>query len=63
MSQAEDLVTVLEDLGAKLAAARVEIGGRFIGQEAVVDLVMASARRNPIVQADIDASKQLIYAA
>jgi predicted nucleotidyltransferase len=28
-----------------------------------VDLVMASARRNPIVQADIDASKQLIYAA
>jgi predicted nucleotidyltransferase len=29
----------------------------------VVDLVMASARRNPIVQADIDASKQLIYAA
>jgi MoxR-like ATPase len=42
MSQAEDLVTVLEDLGAKLAAARVEIGGRFIGQEAVVDLVMAA---------------------
>ena len=29
----------------------------------VVDLVMATARRNPIVQADIDASKQLIYAA
>ena len=42
MSQAEDLVTVLEDLGAKLAAARAEIGGRFIGQEAVVDLVMAA---------------------
>jgi len=42
MSQAEDLVTVLEDLGAKLAAARVEIGGRFIAQEAVVDLVMAA---------------------
>jgi predicted nucleotidyltransferase len=29
----------------------------------VVDLVMATARRNPIVQADIDASKQLLYAA
>ena len=29
----------------------------------VMDLVMATARRNPIVQADIDASKQLIYAA
>ena len=42
MSQAEDLVTVLEELGAKLAAARAEIGGRFIGQEAVVDLVMAA---------------------
>ena len=42
MSQAEDLVTVLEDLGAKFAAARAEIGGRFIGQEAVVDLVMAA---------------------
>jgi len=28
-----------------------------------VDLVMASARRNPIVQADIDATKQLLYAA
>lgn len=28
-----------------------------------VDLVMATARRNSIVQADIDATKQLIYAA
>jgi predicted nucleotidyltransferase len=28
-----------------------------------VDLVMASARRNPIVQADIDATKQLLYSA
>ena len=28
-----------------------------------VDLVMATARRNPIVQADIDANKQLLYAA
>ena len=42
MPQAEDLVTVLEDFGAKLTAARAEIGGRFIGQEAVVDLVMAA---------------------
>ena len=28
-----------------------------------LDLVMATAVRNPIVRADIDASKQLIYAA
>ena len=28
-----------------------------------IDLVMATAIRNPIVRADIDASKQLIYAA
>jgi uncharacterized protein len=28
-----------------------------------VDLVMATAVRNPIVRADIDGSKQLIYAA
>ncbi|MFM7634889.1 MAG: nucleotidyltransferase family protein, partial [Cyanobacteriota bacterium] len=28
-----------------------------------VDLVMATARRNPIVQADSDATKQLLYAA
>ncbi len=28
-----------------------------------IDLVMATAVRNPIVRADIDASKQLIYAA
>jgi predicted nucleotidyltransferase len=28
-----------------------------------VDLVMATARRHPIVQADIDATKQLLYAA
>ena len=30
---------------------------------AAVELVMATAVRNPIVLADIDASKQLIYAA
>ena len=42
MSQAEDLVTAIEALSVKLAAARAEIGGRFIGQEAVVDLVMAA---------------------
>jgi predicted nucleotidyltransferase len=28
-----------------------------------VDLLMATAKRNPIVQADIDATKQLLYAA
>ncbi len=28
-----------------------------------VDLVMATARRNPIVQADIDVTKRLLYAA
>ena len=28
-----------------------------------VDLVMATARRNPILQAEIDATKQLVYAA
>lgn len=28
-----------------------------------VDLVMATAMRNPIVQAAIDATKQLLYAA
>ena len=33
------------------------------GLGTAVDLVMASARRNPIVQADIDATKQLLYAA
>ncbi|MEI6797960.1 MAG: MoxR family ATPase [Pseudomonadota bacterium] len=42
MSQAEDLVTAIEALGAKLGAARGAIGGRFIGQEAVVELVMAA---------------------
>ena len=42
MSQAEDLVTAIEALTVKLGAARAEIGGRFIGQEAVVDLVMAA---------------------
>ena len=28
-----------------------------------VDLVMATARQNPIAQADIDATKKLLYAA
>jgi predicted nucleotidyltransferase len=31
--------------------------------DTVIDLVMVTARRNPIVQADIDATKQLLYAA
>jgi predicted nucleotidyltransferase len=34
---------------------------RIIGPE--VDLVMAAALRNPIVKADIEASRQVIYAA
>ena len=42
MSQAEDLVTAIEALSARLGAARTAIGGRFIGQEAVVELVMAA---------------------
>ena len=42
MSQAEDLVTAIESLSARLGAARTAIGGRFIGQEAVVELVMAA---------------------
>ncbi len=42
MSQAEDLVTAIEALAARLGAARGAIGGRFIGQEAVVELVMAA---------------------
>ncbi len=42
MSQAEDLVTAIEALSARLGTARAAIGGRFIGQEAVVELVMAA---------------------
>ncbi|MBI1170973.1 AAA domain-containing protein [bacterium] len=42
MSQAEDLVTAIEALADRLAVARVAIGGRFIGQEKVVELTMAA---------------------
>ena len=42
MSQAEDLVTAIEALSARLGTARAAIGERFIGQEAVVELVMAA---------------------
>ena len=42
MSQAEDLVTAIEALSARLGTAQAAIGGRFIGQEAVVELVMAA---------------------
>mgnify|MGYP000540977192 CR=1 FL=1 len=42
MAEAENLVTEIEALGEKLAQAKVEIAERFIGQEQVVDLVLAA---------------------
>jgi MoxR-like ATPase len=42
MSQAEDLVTAIEALAERLGVARVAMGGRFIGQEKVVELTMAA---------------------
>lgn len=42
MSQAEDLVTAIEALASRLVVARTSIGGRFIGQEQVVELTMAA---------------------
>lgn len=42
MSQAEDLVTAIEALAARLGVARAAVGGRFIGQEQVVELTMAA---------------------
>ncbi len=42
MAKAEDLVTEIEALGEKLAAAKGAIGKRIIGQDAVVDLVLAA---------------------
>ena len=42
MSTPEDLVTEIEALGEKLAAAKGSITKRFIGQERVVDLVLSS---------------------
>jgi uncharacterized protein len=50
---ASDLVEAYFELEQKLCQS--------IGE--AVDLVMATAIRNPIVLADINASKQLIYAA
>ncbi|GFE49258.1 ATPase AAA [Roseobacter cerasinus] len=42
MSEAEDLVTEIEALGAKLAQAKASITKRFIGQERVVELTLAA---------------------
>ena len=42
MSQSEDLVSAIEALGDRLGVARAAIGGRFIGQEQVVELTMAA---------------------
>ncbi len=42
MSQAEDLVTAIEALSDRLGVARTAIGGRFIGQETVVEMTMAA---------------------
>lgn len=42
MSQAEDLVTAIEALASRLGVARAAIGGRFIGQEQVVEMTMAA---------------------
>ena len=42
MSHAEDLVTAIEALSSRLGVARAAIGGRFIGQEKVVELTMAA---------------------
>ena len=40
----EDLVSAIEDLGAKLGQAKASINQRFIGQETVVDLVLPCDR-------------------
>jgi len=42
MSSAEDLVTDIETLGARLAEAKESITKRFIGQERVVDLTLSA---------------------
>ncbi len=42
MAEAEDLVSEIEALGEKLAAAKASISHRFIGQPRVVDLVLSS---------------------
>ena len=42
MSDNSDLLAQIETLGEKLGQARTSIGGRFIGQERVVDLVLTT---------------------
>ncbi|MEM9437170.1 MAG: MoxR family ATPase [Pseudomonadota bacterium] len=42
MTDETDLVTEIEALGEKLADARLSIGARFIGQDRVVELVLAA---------------------
>ena len=42
MAEASDLVARIEDLGGRLGAAKASINRRFIGQEKVVDLVLAA---------------------
>jgi MoxR-like ATPase len=42
LAQAPDLVDAIEKLGEKLGQAKASINNRFIGQEKVVDLVLAS---------------------
>ncbi|MEM9350923.1 MAG: MoxR family ATPase [Pseudomonadota bacterium] len=42
MTDETDLVTEIETLGEKLAEARLSIGARFIGQDRVVELVLAA---------------------
>jgi len=42
MAEAQDLVAEIEALGQRLAQAKVSINRRFIGQEKVVDLVLAA---------------------
>jgi MoxR-like ATPase len=42
MTQAEDMVTQIENLSEKLALAKASITNRFIGQERVVDLTLTA---------------------
>jgi predicted nucleotidyltransferase len=60
-----DLLVEFEDLQpTELVEAYFGLEQQLIeSMGSSIDLVMATAVRNPIVRADIDASKQLIYAA
>jgi hypothetical protein len=60
-----DLLVAFEDLQpTELVEAYFGLEQQLIeSMGSSIDLVMATAVRNPIVRADIDASKQLIYAA